>query len=77
MATEWYCDLMGKVIGPLTPAELLHKVRKGEVSHQTPIRKNDSKWFPAVEVNGLFEAAFREKPPPSQRAVETEFLGDY
>ena len=68
---------MGKVVGPLTAAELLSKVRKGEIGDNTPIRKNDSNWFPAVEVNGLFEAAFRDDPERTRHAIDTEYLGDF
>ena len=77
MATEWYCDFMGKIVGPLTATELLQKVKRGEISEQTPIRKNNSKWFPAVEVNGLFTAAFQDRPPRTRRVIETEYSGDY
>ena len=76
MATQWFCELMGKVVGPLTAAELLTKVRKGEIADNTPIRKNDSRWYPAVEVNGLFEAAFRDDPERTGHFIETEYLGD-
>jgi hypothetical protein len=77
MTTQWYCELMGKVEGPLTSVQLLQKVKLGEITQDTPIRKNDSKWFPAIEVNGLFEAAFRDKPPTENLAIETEYYGDY
>jgi hypothetical protein len=60
MATEWYCDLMGRIVGPLTAQELLHKVRRGEITGGTLIRKDDSRWYPAAEVSGLFEAAFQD-----------------
>jgi hypothetical protein len=46
-------------IGPLRPNELLDLVRAGVVRPETPIRKNDSAWFKAKEVGGLFEAAMR------------------
>ena len=61
MASEWYCDLRGKKVGPLTPQELLEMVRLGDVTATTMVRKNDSKWFRADEVGGLFEAAFRDQ----------------
>ena len=64
MATQWYCDLMGRVVGPLTAEELLKKVRKGEFSAETLVRKDDSKWFPANQVNGLFEAAYKDSERP-------------
>ena len=54
---EWHCEIMGNVIGPLTPAELLEKVRTGEITFDTKIRKDDSQWVPANEVGDLFEKA--------------------
>jgi hypothetical protein len=38
---------------------LLQKVRSGEVTRETKLRKGDSAWFLAGEVGGLFEAAMR------------------
>jgi hypothetical protein len=57
MTNQWFCEIMGVVVGPLRPSELLDKVRSGEVVPDTPVRKDDSQWVPAMEVNGLFEAA--------------------
>ncbi len=61
MASKWFCDLRGKVRGPMSPQELLELVRDGQVTPTTPVRKNDSKWFRADTVGGLFEAAFRDQ----------------
>tara|TARA_B100002051_G_C16467482_1_gene501550 strand:+ start:158 stop:586 length:429 start_codon:yes stop_codon:yes gene_type:complete len=58
--TEWYCDILGDVVGPLKPSQLLEMVRAGDVSRETLIRKDDSQWVPAMEVNGLFDAASKE-----------------
>ena len=55
MATEWYYQIMNDVIGPLTSGQLLDKVRSGQVKEDTLIRKDDSQWVRAREVNGLFE----------------------
>lgn len=77
MPTEWYCDFLGKIEGPLTAAQLLEKVRRGEIVYDTPIRKNNSRWFPAREVNGLFDAAFRDDPSRQSRIIDTEYSGDY
>ncbi len=49
-------------VGPLRPHELLTLVRKGEVKPETMLRKDDSAWFRASEVGGLFEAATRRDP---------------
>ena len=47
------------VLGPLRPSELLELVRVGQVTQETLIRKDDSAWFVAEQVGGLFEAAIR------------------
>lgn len=75
MASQWFCDLMGKVEGPLTAAQLLQKVKRGEITELTPIRKDNSKWFPAAEVSGLFEAAFKDRAAKRNYA-DTEYAGD-
>ncbi|MCA9140460.1 MAG: hypothetical protein KDB00_27000 [Planctomycetales bacterium] len=48
-------------VGPLRPRELLTLVRKGEIKPETRLRKDDSAWFPAADVGGLFEAAVRRE----------------
>lgn len=56
---EWYIqqESDGEEVGPLRPSELLRAVRAGKVRQETRVRKGDSAWFAASEVNGLFEAA--------------------
>ncbi len=66
MATKWYCDLRGNMVGPIGARELLEMVRAGDVTATTLVRKNDSRWFRADEVTGLFEAAFGD---------QTDFFG--
>ena len=63
---EWFVkkdesesELEEDCIGPLRPAELLELVRSGRVTESTQVRKDDSAWFPAEQVGGLFEAAIR------------------
>ena len=46
-------------LGPLRPSELLEMVRAGQVTSDSMLRKNDSNWFSASSVGGLFEAAMR------------------
>lgn len=48
-------------VGPLRPSELLSLVRKGEVKPETMLRKDDSAWFAARTVGGLFEAAVKQE----------------
>ena len=60
---QWFVQRMeGNIqteLGPLKAAELLQLVRNGEVTPASYIRKDDSAWFEAREVGGLFEAAVR------------------
>lgn len=59
--TNWFIQQQNEPedMGPLRPSELLLKVRNGEVTRETMVRKDDSPWFTAGEVGGLFEAAMR------------------
>ncbi|MCM2371150.1 DUF4339 domain-containing protein [Aporhodopirellula aestuarii] len=57
--TAWYVQREHEELGPLRPAELLTLVRDGSVLAETRVRKDDSPWFAASEVGGLFEAARR------------------
>lgn len=58
---EWFIkrDEESEDLGPLRPPDLLKMVREGNVTRQTMIRKNDSAFFEAGQVGGLFEAAMR------------------
>ena len=59
--TKWFVqqDESQEDIGPLKPSELLELVRSGKVTSDSMLRKDDSNWFVAGEVGGLFEAAMR------------------
>ncbi len=61
MATEWYYQIMNDVIGPLTSSQLIDRVRSGQVKEDTLIRKDDSQWVPARQVNGLLEAVHKNQ----------------
>ncbi|MHB8970307.1 MAG: DUF4339 domain-containing protein [Pirellulaceae bacterium] len=64
MATEWYYQIMNDVVGPLSGRQLLDKVSTGQVKEDTLVRKDDSQWVPARQVNGLLDAALQ---PQAQR----------
>ena len=76
MATRWFYKVHAKVIGPLTNEELLRKVRVQEIKADTEVRKDNSAWFPAQQVNGLFETAFKDMPNREEKTAETEYHGD-
>ncbi|MEZ6090404.1 MAG: DUF4339 domain-containing protein [Pirellulaceae bacterium] len=56
--SEWFIQHDEETeIGPLRPSELLDLVRKGIVTPETLCRKEDSPWYRAQDVGGLFKAA--------------------
>ncbi len=59
--TNWFIQSDKELddLGPFRPSELLNKVRAGEVTRETKLRKDDTAWFDAGDVGGLFEAAMR------------------
>ena len=61
LVTKWFVQRKSNQedLGPLRPNELLEMVRSGDVTHDTMLRKDDSTWFAASDVGGLFEAAMR------------------
>lgn len=62
MAKPWFIQVMGSEIGPLTPAELADKVKRGQIEPDTLVRAGpDGKWLPASRVKGLLDLA---APPP-------------
>jgi len=56
---KWFVLDEIDVRGPFTPSELLGMVRRGTITRETKLRKDDSGWFPANDVGGLFEAAVK------------------
>ncbi len=61
MVAEWFCQVMGSEVGPLSQRQLVDMVRQHQVNPEDLVRRNKSGWVPAFEVKGLFEAA--SKPP--------------
>lgn len=57
MASEWYYQIMGESIGPVSGAELRKATRKGQIGPDTLVRKGAAgNWVPAWRVKGLFDA---------------------
>jgi len=57
MAQWFYRDQPGRDVGPVTSSQLLELVRQGEIDSDTEVRKDESPWARACEVNGLWLAA--------------------
>ena len=65
MSKQWYFQVMGAEVGPLSPGELADKVKRGQIQADTLVRKGeDGKWMPADRIKGLLS------PPPD--AVSTD-----
>ena len=64
MTREWYFQVMGQELGPLSVGELKAKVANGQIQPDTLVRKSaEGKWIFGGKVKGLF--AVPEEPPPA------------
>ena len=55
MATEWYYQLMGIVVGPLSASEFRQHAQDGKITPESYVCKGkDTKWVSADRVKGLF-----------------------
>lgn len=65
MASEWFYQVMGKQVGPVSSVELRNLAQAGTVTTQTPVANAPSgPWVSAGRVNGLF-ALPNGAPPPA------------
>ncbi len=56
MAQWFYRFENGREHGPIASSQLLELIRRGDVESETEVRKDDSPWVRACEVNGLWQA---------------------
>lgn len=71
MPDQWFYEVMGEEVGPLTSAELKRKADSGEITPETRIRAGEAgKWHDASRVKGLFP----EQPiaEPSESSGQSE-----
>jgi hypothetical protein len=59
MAKEWFYQVMGAELGPISSAELKRKAQLGQIQFDTPVRAApEGKWQAAERIKGLID------PPP-------------
>jgi hypothetical protein len=64
MTTQWYYQLMGETVGPLSANELKEKACAGQVREDSLVRKGaEGEWVAAWHVKGLFDATGRPVEP--------------
>lgn len=66
VSSEWFCQVMGSEVGPLSQRQLVDMVRHHRLNPEDLVRRNNSSWVPAFQVRGLFEAAAKPAEQVSQ-----------
>ncbi len=57
MMTEWYYQVTGETLGPVSREQLEQKARDGEIERATLVREGaDGPWTAASDVGGLFDS---------------------
>ena len=63
MAAEWYCNIAGREVGPLSPHQLKAMAERGQILPDDGVRRGaDGPWIPAKEIGGLIPLPVA--PPP-------------
>lgn len=63
MSKQWFFQVMGEELGPVSSVELKEKVKQGQIQPETLVRLGrEGKWTPADRVKGLLD------PPPAPAA---------
>uniref|UniRef100_A0A7C2P3Y8 DUF4339 domain-containing protein n=1 Tax=Schlesneria paludicola TaxID=360056 RepID=A0A7C2P3Y8_9PLAN len=67
MASQWFYQVMGAELGPISSAELKRKAQQGQIQFDTPVRAApDGKWQPAERIKGLIDPPPAAPPPPAK-----------
>lgn len=76
MSKQWYYEVMGSPVGPITSAELKTCVLTRRILPETRIKLgDDGKWQTADKVKGLFDGAPPPaKPQPAKAHAEEKIL---
>ncbi|MBN2474468.1 MAG: DUF4339 domain-containing protein [Pirellulales bacterium] len=83
MASEWFCEISGEQVGPLSPGQLKAMAEQGQLTPKHRVKQGaHGPWVPAGRVKGLFPVAGQPgsssqatygavAKPPSPRPVES------
>lgn len=82
MAAEWFLQIDGKTVGPVSASELKQRADQGVIADRTLVKKEkDGKWMEAWRVKGLMN---RAKPNDREQRASDEIeeialaeLGEY
>lgn len=67
MSKQWFYQVLGATVGPVTSAELKLRCTKGQIAPDTPIRMGaDGRWQAADHIKGLLDPV---TAPPRPAAV--------
>ena len=57
MAVEWFCQVSGEQLGPLSARQLKTMAQRGQLTPDSQVRQgSNGKWVPAGRVKGLFSS---------------------
>ncbi|MBN1396371.1 MAG: DUF4339 domain-containing protein [Pirellulales bacterium] len=63
MTAEWYCNIAGREIGPLSPQQLKTMAEKGQILPDDRVRRGpQGEWVAAAQIEGLLPVS--DSPPP-------------
>ncbi len=64
MTDEWFCEIAGREIGPLSAQQLRAMAARGQVVPGDRVRQGQSPWVAAEQVRGLFPLPPQPPAPP-------------
>jgi len=69
MTAEWFCNISGKTVGPLSAQQLKALVKQGKLKAEHQVRQgSNGMWVPANRVKGLFA----DSPPRTESVGSNE-----
>lgn len=75
MASQWFYQVMGDEVGPVSAADLKSLAQRGVISPDTLVKTESSNWVPAEHLRGLFPVSNTTPlpmPVVSSAPVETK-----